>query len=433
MARAILLVLFSALVSAAARAHEEGPGCVPHGETVHSIYALLVGAPPEAERDGVSPTSYNSGRGDNDGDGVRNDQDAFPNDRLTRRDSDGDGWGDAVDAFPEDPEEWFDSDADGTGDNADSSFDGPPRLVEIRSRMSDGVYGQSIGFDMYMSPDGHITVITRVRISGVRDQELMAMWEKASEEMWSTDDITFDLQWVSSGQHTTVTVRRGDGRSNARLFYTTDTGHVIAHEMGHHLGLNDEYTDSRDPHRLIGEKDSIMRATWGSPQAYPRHIKAIRQFWNTQESEEAPEWRRPGADQEEIEEEGGDGDQQVVTERREISCPEGYSPHLASGAAWRDAFCKQDGGGAYITYAHGQWWRWVKSVDSGTLQVADLQSGAQRTIAASDLARVVEGGGDDGVADGGATTESRPTDTYVPLGEALLGDDTNGRPTGEPP
>jgi len=56
---------------------------------------------------------------DTDGDGVFNENDAFPNDSTESVDSDSDGTGDNADAFPNDANETMDSDSDGTGDNAD--------------------------------------------------------------------------------------------------------------------------------------------------------------------------------------------------------------------------------------------------------------------------------------------------------------------------
>ena len=80
--------------------------------------------------DGSSP-------GDQDGDGVPDKDDAFPNDPNewadtdgdgigdnTDADIDGDGWANSEDAFPSDASEWADTDGDGTGDNADTDLDG---------------------------------------------------------------------------------------------------------------------------------------------------------------------------------------------------------------------------------------------------------------------------------------------------------------------
>ena len=61
---------------------------------------------------------------DNDGDGVLNSDDEFPDDPNEAVDTDGDGVGDNADAFPDDPDESADSDGDGIGDNADSAGSG---------------------------------------------------------------------------------------------------------------------------------------------------------------------------------------------------------------------------------------------------------------------------------------------------------------------
>lgn len=57
---------------------------------------------------------------DTDGDGVGDNSDAFPFDKNETTDSDGDGVGDNGDAFPSNPNETKDSDADGFGDNLDA-------------------------------------------------------------------------------------------------------------------------------------------------------------------------------------------------------------------------------------------------------------------------------------------------------------------------
>ena len=74
--------------------------------------------------------------GDSDGDGVPDDEDAFPNDPTESSDLDNDGIGDNSDpdrdgdnvnndedAFPNDPNEWSDLDGDGVGDNEDPDRD----------------------------------------------------------------------------------------------------------------------------------------------------------------------------------------------------------------------------------------------------------------------------------------------------------------------
>lgn len=65
---------------------------------------------------------------DSDEDGIRDVEDAFPNDPTQWDDRDGDGWGDNTrgnnpDAFPDDPNEWLDTDNDKIGNNADLDDD----------------------------------------------------------------------------------------------------------------------------------------------------------------------------------------------------------------------------------------------------------------------------------------------------------------------
>ena len=60
---------------------------------------------------------------DRDGDGVPNEDDAFPDDPTEWDDTDNDGVGDNGDAFPTNPDETADTDRDGIGNNADPDDD----------------------------------------------------------------------------------------------------------------------------------------------------------------------------------------------------------------------------------------------------------------------------------------------------------------------
>ena len=79
----------------------------------------------DADGDGVGhntdrcdndPSAWN----DSDGDGYCGAADAFPDDSNEWMDTDGDGVGDNGDVFPADPADWVDTDGDGVGDNTDA-------------------------------------------------------------------------------------------------------------------------------------------------------------------------------------------------------------------------------------------------------------------------------------------------------------------------
>ena len=66
------------------------------------------------------PPAVEAAPADSDGDGVADDEDAFPDDADETADSDGDGVGDNADVFPNNADETADADGDGVGDNGDN-------------------------------------------------------------------------------------------------------------------------------------------------------------------------------------------------------------------------------------------------------------------------------------------------------------------------
>ena len=113
---------------------------------------------------------------DTDGDGVGDNSDMFPTDPTETVDSDGDGFGDNADVFPNDPSEWADSDGDGIGDNADT--DGPIDPIEncgtptitdgnLTKDQTECVSGQSINyFYTYIEADNTPLYISTAGGSG---------------------------------------------------------------------------------------------------------------------------------------------------------------------------------------------------------------------------------------------------------------------------
>ncbi len=84
----------------------------------------------DSDQDGISDSMDD----DIDGDGILNDQDAFPFDVSEYMDSDGDGVGDNTDVFPNNPEEALDADNDGIGNNEDTDDDNDGIVDELDAR-----------------------------------------------------------------------------------------------------------------------------------------------------------------------------------------------------------------------------------------------------------------------------------------------------------
>jgi hypothetical protein len=177
-----------------------------------------------------------------------------------------------------------DSDCDGIPDERDNFFNGQS-TTEVDYDWTDGYYSMRSRYDLTSTGEGEFTATVRIFLaedipgSGVRDAEREARWETAAEELWSKGPLTVDLEFVDDWRdaHAWVFVHEGEGWANASNWFEGDDGYVVAHELGHHLGLQDEYPDDKVPNRPVGPDDSIMKNSYAEadPRAYGRMVGKI--------------------------------------------------------------------------------------------------------------------------------------------------------------
>lgn len=117
--------------------------------------------------------------GDNDEDGVINDDDAFMDDPTEWIDTDGDGVGDNGDVFPNDPAESGDADGDGIGDNADDDAD------------NDGVLNVQDGFPL----DANASIAFVVNAPDTLEGEALSI--DASATVLGGAELTFSWTQLS--------------------------------------------------------------------------------------------------------------------------------------------------------------------------------------------------------------------------------------------
>lgn len=160
---------------------------------------------------------YAVGYLDSDGDGVVDNQDAFPYDLLESKDSDGDGVGDNTDAFPYDSKEQYDSDGDGIGDNEDAFPNNP---MENKDSDGDGVgdYADDFPYDPAASKD--------IDRDGYPDE-----WNELWDPTEDTTNLTLDVfpndpsEWKDSD---------GDGvGDNSDKFPTDPAASIDSDDDGH--------------------------------------------------------------------------------------------------------------------------------------------------------------------------------------------------------
>jgi hypothetical protein len=119
-------------------------------------------------------------------------------------------------------------------------------------------------------------ILVRIRLNPDADvsaqtlQSCKRRWKEGIEEAWTghfgcvstpgsiARPIAMTVEWVDSGQHLTVRVKRGGGRSNLSLWHSDDNGRTAAHEVGHLLGHPDEYEDPNCPTRSPVNTNTLM-------------------------------------------------------------------------------------------------------------------------------------------------------------------------------
>ena len=158
----------------------------------------------------------------------------------------------------------------------------PEETTAVSNRRRDGPYGWTSSYDVTVSED-EVRINIKLKISpqaGVSDEDVEKVKNETSSEFARyfdsrftlTDDernartLTAGVEFVESGEHLNVSLYPGDRRANLSTWYVDDGATTRAHELGHQLGLLDEYVDSRVPDRTsesssgVYSDDSLMRS-----------------------------------------------------------------------------------------------------------------------------------------------------------------------------
>jgi hypothetical protein len=151
---------------------------------------------------------------------------------------------------------------------------------EVSESRSECIFGWTAAYHIEERSDCRVQVILRIRlvadtgVSATDISNVQATWKPAIEQAWTNcfplvqqgDDceckqytLSVEVQWVTSGEHHTVTVHSGSGRADMLNWYVTGSGGTAAHEAGHMFGNIDEYTEPRCPGRTVTSDGSIMQ------------------------------------------------------------------------------------------------------------------------------------------------------------------------------
>jgi hypothetical protein len=106
-------------------------------------------------------------------------------------------------------------------------------------------------------------------VSAADRAALPIRWKQGIENVWNNKGgvaghdesfcpFQFEVQFVTSGEHHQVRVVQGSGHTNMGVWHTVDSGNTAAHEFGHMMGNNDEYTDAACPNRSPVNTGTVM-------------------------------------------------------------------------------------------------------------------------------------------------------------------------------
>jgi serralysin len=133
----------------------------------------------------------------------------------------------------------------------------PMQTIEYFENRADGGFAWNVKYDLGANGTA-VKVEVRIDLVGADPGSLVRTWEKGAEAIWNEKvffsdgqrlyAFQFDVDFVNSNAHHTVTVHAGSGRANMTNWYTIAEGwgnsyqdEIAAHEIGHMFGNFDEY------------------------------------------------------------------------------------------------------------------------------------------------------------------------------------------------
>lgn len=150
----------------------------------------------------------------------------------------------------------------------------PPPATAVSNRIVDGPYAWQSRYDVTLS-SGECRVVLKPKLvpdAGVPAADVEAVKQRAAAAFTRLFDNKFILtdaasgaqytlrtavQFVDSGEHYTIALHAGANRSNRTEWSVGRPDETFAHELGHTLGLKDEYIDAAVPDRAAATSPGV--------------------------------------------------------------------------------------------------------------------------------------------------------------------------------
>ena len=181
-----------------------------------------------------------------------------------------------------------------SGDEEAQPAQEEPPTTRVSNHISDPPYGWTSTYDVQVT-DAEVRVTIKIRLApqaGVTEENVADVQERARASFREKFDNQFvftdgetefavrtDVQFVESGEHAVVNLHAGNGRSNLSNWSVERPSETFAHELGHQLGLLDEYVDASATNRSTADAAGVHtdHSMMGNIHAEGRDEAALRQ------------------------------------------------------------------------------------------------------------------------------------------------------------
>ncbi len=149
-----------------------------------------------------------------------------------------------------------------------------PASTQVRNHITDGPYGWDSAYEVSFTGrecklDMKLKVVPQPDVSAEEAERIKTETATAFASIYDrrftlTDTATHEaftlrvgITYVDSGEHLLINLYSGNRRNNLSTWSTERPVSTRAHELGHQLGLKDEYVDPSAPDRATGTSPGV--------------------------------------------------------------------------------------------------------------------------------------------------------------------------------
>jgi hypothetical protein len=151
----------------------------------------------------------------------------------------------------------------------------PAAPTQVSNQISDGPFGWwaqyevsfvgtecRLNINVKLVPDAGVSAADVARIKTQTTEAVTRMWDRrfiiTDTSTHKHHALRVGITYVNGGEHVAINLHPGSGGANRRNWYVDGAANSRAHEIGHQLGLKDEYIDARAPSRATATSPGVF-------------------------------------------------------------------------------------------------------------------------------------------------------------------------------